>query len=311
MDLDLGCVADFLVLLEVGGYHRAAVRLHLSASALSRRIQRLEHQVGVPLVVRGPTGTLGATSAGLAFAEGAGPLLQAARAARASARTASAPVVRLGLPGGPQGLPGWLGLPQLAAAVRARMPGVRLIGVPLPFPAMYDALIDNVVDVVWGAVGDTPAALELVAAGAFDRVAVLPVSHPLAKTDQLSLADLVDLPLQHNPAIPAAWMAPFLLDDIRPLRQARLVEVGSDSLSALWRRSVREQAVHVASWVGQSLPPGLQAVPIAALAPCPHWVAHRRTDRRGPTLAVAQTLAALAAAGADHSHATASNALPH
>src|SRR3954451_23327815 len=106
MDLDLGCVADFLVLLEEGSYRHAADRLHLSTSALSRRVQRLEHQVGVPLVERGPAGTLGATAAGTAFAAGAGPLLAAARAARDLAREASAPIVRLGLPGGPQGLPG-------------------------------------------------------------------------------------------------------------------------------------------------------------------------------------------------------------
>lgn len=85
MDLDLGCVADFLVLLEEGSYRRAAGRLHLSTSALSRRMKRLEHQVGVPLLVRGPIGTSGATTAGLAFAEGAGPLLQVAHEARASA----------------------------------------------------------------------------------------------------------------------------------------------------------------------------------------------------------------------------------
>src|SRR4051812_2916982 len=97
MDLDLGCVADFLVVLEEGGVRRAAARLYLSAPALSRRIQRLEHQVGVPLLVRGPTGTLGATAAGLTFAAKARPVLQAAREAQAMAREASAPVVRLGL----------------------------------------------------------------------------------------------------------------------------------------------------------------------------------------------------------------------
>jgi DNA-binding transcriptional LysR family regulator len=79
VELDLGCVSDFLVLLEVGHYGRAAQRLHLSGSALSKRVQRLERQVGVPLLVRGPMGTLGPTAAGVRFAAAAAPVLAAAR----------------------------------------------------------------------------------------------------------------------------------------------------------------------------------------------------------------------------------------
>jgi DNA-binding transcriptional LysR family regulator len=79
VELDLGCVSDFLVLLEVGHYGRAAQQLHLSGSALSKRVQRHERQVGVPLLVRGPMGTLGPTAAGVRFATAAAPLLAAAR----------------------------------------------------------------------------------------------------------------------------------------------------------------------------------------------------------------------------------------
>ncbi len=87
IDLDLRGVFDFLVLLEVGHYGRAAARLHLSASALSKRIQRLEHHVGVTLVMRDASGTTGPTAAGARFAEHARPLLAAARAAREAALT--------------------------------------------------------------------------------------------------------------------------------------------------------------------------------------------------------------------------------
>jgi DNA-binding transcriptional LysR family regulator len=47
MDLDLSCVASFLVLLDERHYGRAAAKLNLTSSALSKRIQRLERQVGV------------------------------------------------------------------------------------------------------------------------------------------------------------------------------------------------------------------------------------------------------------------------
>ncbi|WP_141233837.1 hypothetical protein [Geodermatophilus saharensis] len=89
----------------------------------------------------------------------------------------------------------------------------------------------------------------------------------------------------------------FLLDDVRPVREARLVQVESDSLPALWQRSVREQAVHVAvAWNELRLRPGFRVVPIDGLVPCPQWVTRRRTDRRGPVRALAEALAALAAA---------------
>ncbi|MEV6865215.1 LysR family transcriptional regulator, partial [Streptosporangium subroseum] len=74
MDLDLGLVADFLVLVKEGHYGRAAVRLHLTSSALTKRIQRLERQLGVVLVERGPAGVFAVTSAGRRFAIAAEPL---------------------------------------------------------------------------------------------------------------------------------------------------------------------------------------------------------------------------------------------
>ena len=94
MELELTCVADFLVVLEENSFRRAAERQHLSPPALSRRIRRLEQQVGVSLLQRGPAGTGGPTAAGLAFAAAAGALLEAARAARALAQAAAPPPLR-------------------------------------------------------------------------------------------------------------------------------------------------------------------------------------------------------------------------
>lgn len=86
MNLDLGLVADFLVLVQERHYGRAAVRLHLTSSALTKRIQRLERQLGVALIERGPSGVLAVTSAGQRFELAAGPLIAQASAARDSAR---------------------------------------------------------------------------------------------------------------------------------------------------------------------------------------------------------------------------------
>jgi len=87
MDLDLELVANFLVLMREMHYGRAAARLYLTPAALTKRIQRLERQLGVALVERGPSGVLAATAAGRRFATAAEPLIAHAKAARESALT--------------------------------------------------------------------------------------------------------------------------------------------------------------------------------------------------------------------------------
>lgn len=87
MDLDLGCVSSFMVLIEERHFGRAAVRLHMTSSALTKRIQRLEHQVGAVMIERGSMGLVSVTAGGLRFAQQAGPLLDQARAAKESAKT--------------------------------------------------------------------------------------------------------------------------------------------------------------------------------------------------------------------------------
>jgi DNA-binding transcriptional LysR family regulator len=100
LDLDLECVASFLILLQEGHYGRAATRLGVSRSALTKRIQRLERQVGVVLLLRDAVGVVGPTSGGARFAARAVPLLAAARAARAAAHADHpALTIRLGVHG--------------------------------------------------------------------------------------------------------------------------------------------------------------------------------------------------------------------
>lgn len=86
MDLDLSCVASFLILMEEQHFGRAATRLHMVPSTLTKRVQRLERQVGVPLIVRDATGVLGPTPAGRRLAAEGEALLAHACAVRASVR---------------------------------------------------------------------------------------------------------------------------------------------------------------------------------------------------------------------------------
>jgi Bacterial regulatory helix-turn-helix protein, lysR family len=56
MELDLTQVRAFVEVAEQHHFGRAAARLFLTQQALSKRIQRLEHTVGEPLIHRGARG---------------------------------------------------------------------------------------------------------------------------------------------------------------------------------------------------------------------------------------------------------------
>lgn len=52
MQLDVESLRTFVAVLEHGGMTQAATRVHMTQSAVSRKIQRLEERVGRPLLVR-------------------------------------------------------------------------------------------------------------------------------------------------------------------------------------------------------------------------------------------------------------------
>ncbi len=53
--MDIGWLQDFLTLAETGNFTRAAAQRNVSQAAFSRRIQALEHWLGVPLIDRSST----------------------------------------------------------------------------------------------------------------------------------------------------------------------------------------------------------------------------------------------------------------
>ena len=52
-DLELKLLRAFLTIIDTGGFTRAAERLHITQSAVSNQLKRLENHVGVTLVTRG------------------------------------------------------------------------------------------------------------------------------------------------------------------------------------------------------------------------------------------------------------------
>lgn len=68
-------IRAFLAVIEEGSLHRAAKRLNLSQSALSRQMQALEFEIGGKLLERSASGVT-LTTAGRAFAERMKPFLE-------------------------------------------------------------------------------------------------------------------------------------------------------------------------------------------------------------------------------------------
>lgn len=54
MDLDL--VESFLKVAELGSINRAATEMETTQPALARKMARLEHDLGTPLLIRGVRG---------------------------------------------------------------------------------------------------------------------------------------------------------------------------------------------------------------------------------------------------------------
>jgi DNA-binding transcriptional LysR family regulator len=122
MDLDPTLLRAFMAVKEAGGFTRAAERLHLTQSAVSHQIRRLEEQVGRPLLYR-TTRQLTLTEDGVDFAHHAEQVLTSLDAlARRFESSAVSGSVRFGVPESYMGER----LPPLLSQFSRRFPGVRL-----------------------------------------------------------------------------------------------------------------------------------------------------------------------------------------
>lgn len=138
MDFDPTLLRAFVAVKHCGGFTRAAQRLHLTQSAVSHQIRRLEEQVGRPLLHR-TTRSLTLTEDGEDFLRYAEQILDSLDAL--SRRFLPSPVsgtVRFGVP------ENFLGerLPTLLCQFARAYPAVRLdvsVGMNFDLPNMIDA----------------------------------------------------------------------------------------------------------------------------------------------------------------------------
>lgn len=138
MDFDPALLRAFVAIKETGSFTRAAERLHLSQSAISHQVRRLEEQAGTALLVR-TTRRLTLTEDGEDFLRHAEHVLRAqdALSRRFEASSVSG-AVRFGVPENFIGD----GLPPLLTRFARQFPAVRLdvtVGTYLDLRALVDA----------------------------------------------------------------------------------------------------------------------------------------------------------------------------
>jgi DNA-binding transcriptional LysR family regulator len=278
-ELDLECVTSFLALWEEGHFGRASHRLHLSSPALTKRIQRLEHQLGVTLVNRGPSGLSSLTAAGWRFLPRARAVLELAHSAQIAARAATqAPIetVRVGIPGVLDSDPTMATLIRLLGAAREWIPGVEIRCVGVPFEQITDALLSHRVDIQLSPSAFEHPGLESRVLGNYTRIGIVPDHHPLADKNSVDVDQFAAQPLLYHPGVPEPLMSPGWLADIRPRAKARLVVAEVSGIAAL-KRAVRDGlgVMVLPTMVGISSGPGLRILKMDGVPPAEtHVVYH-------------------------------------
>ena len=296
VELDLQLVASFLMLIEEENFGRAAARLHITAPTMTKRIQRLEQQLGVNLLERSARGVLGVTGAGRRFAEGAGPLLdQAASVVRATHDEANRRSVRIGVPAGTAEFLEIIAMRKIARQIRQQHPAAEFSVVNVPFPALRSCLPDEKVDVLLTIGSVRSAGVESIPIPVHaNRIGVVHQRHPLAGEYGVTVGDLASEPTLYNPNVPDEFMRGFWLGDIRQRGDAHLIPIAATHTDATVQSVVDNVVMISLDRIRTRLGPQFLPVPLTGIDPVHFCAARRRDDRTSLTLSVCAALQVMA-----------------
>lgn len=197
--MDLRRLRYFVAVAEERHFGRAAERLHIAQPPLSQQIQRLEAEIGAPLLYR-TTRSVELAPAGAVLLERAREILIAVDAAGEDARRAArGEYGRLAI--GFTGSATYALLPALAGALRETMPGVMLdLRGELLTPAQVELLLDGTLDLGLLRPPVTERDLRVEVLRREPLVCVLPEAHRLASSDAVDLDQLAGEPFIAYPS---------------------------------------------------------------------------------------------------------------
>jgi DNA-binding transcriptional LysR family regulator len=292
MDLDLNCVESFLALVDDVHFRRTAAAQHLSPSALTKRLQKLEWQLGARLIDRDAQGAARLTAAAVSFVPHARSLIAEANAARQSVRPgALRPRIRLGLSGQLSDHPEVMRLPAVAADIRRDIPGASIHCVGIPYASVASALLAGTVDVMWDISSTSHPEIEETPLRSFERVGVVPLEHPFADAKAVSVEEFAEQSLIFDESLPTSWMERFCLNDVRPMADARLVAMDGRNATDVKNTLALRTGVTVApSYMAATAGPFLTTVKLAGVLPVRSVASRRRGDGRITVVRLIQAL---------------------
>lgn len=197
--MELRYLTAFIAVAEELHFGRAAQRLQMAQPPLSQQIRRLEKELGVQLFERN-TRSVRLTSAGHSFLEPARTVLEdldlARRAAKAAGRGEYGRVTV-----GFAGASSHESLPLLTRALRAGQPGIELVLQGQMYANVALARVaDGSLDLGFVRLPVTQPGVSTHVIAEEGLVCALPLDHPLAESDAISLAALAEEPFVTFPA---------------------------------------------------------------------------------------------------------------
>jgi DNA-binding transcriptional LysR family regulator len=212
MDVNLRRLRYFVAVADKGHFGRAAESVHLSATALSEQIRKLEAEFDVKLFDRNPRGAQ-LTDIGAELATKARSVL-----VQTQHLTDLLKQRRLGDGGGRLRL-GFVTLaageatPRLVERLKANSPGLELELVHLSYARQVDAVLDGDVDasIARGPI-EPSAAVCLDPLGSESRMIMVSTRHALARRRSVTRQDLAQEPRVTTDGVPETWRRWWSLD---------------------------------------------------------------------------------------------------
>ena len=298
--LELRHLRSFAQVARFGSFGRAAQALEITQPALSRQMKDVEYDVGVTLFARGTRG-VELTAAGQEFLENVKGVLAVVDHLDKEARRAERGLTQrcvIGVVPHPavDQLVAWAVSRLESQPDRVRL-GTRMIGTPTMPAALDRSEID--IALAFAYPTSAPGAPHLAHIALYDDEldhAMLSPSHPLAKSRQLSLADLADVPLLFPdratfPSVYDAVMHQFQLAGFRPR-----IEATYEGAITIW--AMAEQGLGWAPGLKRQAgdpPMGLVSIPLRDFSmPWGGELVYRKDEARAPVLATIDCIVARA-----------------
>ena len=287
--MDLIGLASFLAVVRHRHFGHAAAELGVSISAVTKRVQRLEAELGVSLLERDSGGVIAITAAGRRFLQFAPRVLEAAQAAQLAAVAEPAERLRVAFPAGVDAVAPLMpaALATLELALSHAYPGVGVVLVPTVFERLDADLRAGAVDAVLTfGVSDSEDVVST-RLGELQRVGLIPTGHPYTHRRSVPVSEFARQPLLYAPDLPASYMDPFVLADVRPLGEASLVRMPASRTSDVAGQLLTGRGITVIpAALAAALPPALKRVELDGVPSCWYYMHHRASDSRPELLAM-------------------------